>query len=90
MLDAAEIACVRLTMATQDEDRIARAADTLREVAHARDIAVVIDTHVALVERLGLDGVHLSDGARSIRETRKTLGRMPLSAPIAARPAMTA
>ena len=75
VLDAAEIACLRLTMATQDEDRIARAADTLREVAHARDIAVVIDTHVALVERLGLDGVHLSDGARSIRDTRKALGK---------------
>ena len=27
-----------------------------------------------LAERLGLDGVHLTDGQRSVRETRKTLG----------------
>lgn len=75
VLDSAEIACLRLTMATRDEDRIARAADTVREIAHARDVAVVIDSHVGLVERLGLDGVHLSDGARSVRATRETLGR---------------
>ncbi|MGH1329564.1 MAG: thiamine phosphate synthase [Paracoccaceae bacterium] len=74
VLDAQEIACVRLAMASQDEDKIARAADALREVTHARDVALVIDEHVMLVERLGLDGVHLLDGARSVRSTRKTLG----------------
>jgi len=74
VLDAHDIACLRLTMATRDEDRLSRAADALREVAHARDVAIVIETHVALAERLGLDGVHLTDGARSIRKVRKTLG----------------
>ncbi len=74
VLDSTAIACLRLTMATRDEDRIARAADAVREVGHARDVAVVIDSHVALVERLGLDGVHLPDGARAVRDTRKLLG----------------
>ena len=74
VLDAHEIACLRLALATQDEDRLSRAADAVREVAHARDVAVVIDTHVALAERLGLDGVHLLDAARSIRTARKALG----------------
>ena len=74
VLDTHDVACLRLSLATQDEDRISRAADAVREVAHGRDIAVVIDTHVALVERLGLDGVHLTDGARSIRKVRKDLG----------------
>lgn len=74
VLDAHDIACLRLAMATQDEDRLSRAADVLRDVAHARDVALVIDSHVALVERLGLDGVHLTDGARSVRAARKTLG----------------
>lgn len=75
VLDAHEIACLRLTMATRDEDRLSRAADALREIAHARDVAIVIDTHVALAERLGLDGVHLLDGARSVRKVRKALGK---------------
>lgn len=74
VLDSHEIACIRLALATKDEDRIARTADALRGVAHARDVALVIETHVLMVERLGLDGVHLTDGARSIRKVRKDLG----------------
>ena len=74
VLDKTDIACVRLALASRDEDRIARTADALRAVAHARDVALVIETHVLLVERLGLDGVHLTDGARSIRKVRKDLG----------------
>ena len=74
VLDAREIACVRLALATHDEDRLCRAADALREVTHARDVALVIDRHILLAERMGLDGVHLEDGARSVRKARKALG----------------
>lgn len=74
VLDATAIACIRLQMAGQDEGRIARAADALREVAHARDVALVIADHMLLAERLGLDGVHLRDAARSVRAARKALG----------------
>jgi thiamine-phosphate pyrophosphorylase len=74
VLDAREIACVRLGLATRDEDKICRAADALREVTHARDVALVIDSHILLAERLGLDGVHLTDGSRSVRKARKQLG----------------
>jgi thiamine-phosphate pyrophosphorylase len=73
-LDAVEIACIRLDLASRDEDVIARAADAVREVAHARDIALVIADHVLLVEPHGLDGVHFSDGARHVRKTRDELG----------------
>ena len=74
VLDAHPVACPRLDLATRDEDRIARAADACREVAHARDVATVITHHTELAERLGLDGVHLGDGARSVRAARKALG----------------
>ncbi|WP_145110115.1 thiamine phosphate synthase [Cereibacter sediminicola] len=74
VLDSTGIACLRLALAGKDEDRIARAADALREVAHARDVAIVIENHVLMVERLGLDGVHLTDGARLVRKLRKDLG----------------
>lgn len=74
VLDSQDIACVRLTLATRDEDRIARAADALRSVTMERDVALVIDTHMMLVERLGLDGVHLTDAARSVKKMRKELG----------------
>jgi len=74
VLDTVEIAALRLSLASRDEDRVARAADALRALCHARDVPLIISQHVQLVERLGLDGVHLEDGARSVRDTRKTLG----------------
>ncbi|TDK45010.1 thiamine phosphate synthase [Antarcticimicrobium luteum] len=74
VLDGADVACIRLSMASHDEDEIAHAADSLRELAHERDIALVITDHVLLAQRLGLDGVHLSDAGRSVRAARKTLG----------------
>ena len=74
VLDSTEIACLRLTLASKDEDVVLRAADACRVIAHSRDVAIVIDTHLRLVERLGLDGVHLPDGARNIRKARKDLG----------------
>ena len=74
VLDGAEIGCLRIALASRDEDRVVRATDALRETAHARDVAVVIEDHAALVGRLGLDGVHLTDGARSVRRLRKDLG----------------
>lgn len=74
VLDAADVACVRLGLSSRDEDDLSRAADALRELTHARDIALVISDHTLLVQRLGLDGVHLNDAARSVRHARKTLG----------------
>jgi thiamine-phosphate pyrophosphorylase len=74
VLDAHDIACVRLALSTHDEAELSRSADACREVTHARDVALVIETHFVLAERLGLDGVHLLDGARQVRAARKTLG----------------
>lgn len=74
VLDAYPIACLRLSLASRDEDDLSRAADHLREIVHARDIPLVISEHIKLVERLGLDGVHLLDGSRSVRKTRSDLG----------------
>jgi len=75
VLDSTDVACVRLALSTQDEQLIAKTADALRAVTHGRDIALVIETHMLLVERLGLDGVHLTDGAKSVRYMRQELGQ---------------
>jgi len=73
--DAAPPACLRLSMSSRDEEALSRAADLLRAFGHERDIPVVIDDHFRLAERLGLDGVHLTDGSRRVRDVRKTLGK---------------
>lgn len=74
LLDTFDVACLRLTLATASEAEVARAADALRPVAHGRDVPLVVTDHFRLVPRLGLDGVHLTDGARSVRAARKALG----------------
>lgn len=74
LLDSADIACVRLAVAGVGEDAVARAADTLRPVCHERDVPLVVAEHFRLVRPLGLDGVHLGDGARSLRTARAEIG----------------
>ncbi|WP_179379584.1 thiamine phosphate synthase [Jannaschia marina] len=77
VLDAHDVACLRLDLATRDEDRITRAADLTREVAHRFDVPLVITDHAALVEKLGLDGVHLTD-PRPLRKLRADWGPDPI------------
>lgn len=67
------VACIRLSGAG-DEAELGRLADAAREIAHAADIALVIEDHIALAQAHGLDGVHLTDGARGVRAARKALG----------------
>lgn len=73
VMDRFPPACLRIR-AGAEEDELGRLADLAREIAHARDVAVVIDDHIKLAQRHGLDGVHLTDGARSVRYARKELG----------------
>ena len=73
VLDAAEVSALRLDLSGRPEGEVTRAADAVRELVHVRDIPVVIVDHVAVADRLGLDGVHLTDG-RAVREARKALG----------------
>ena len=77
VLDSTEVSCLRLNLASRDEDRVMRAADACRDVAHSRDVPLVITDHAALVERLGLDGVHLTD-PRPLRKLRADWGADPI------------
>lgn len=73
LLDGFEVACVRLSLATRSEEAVARAADALRAVCHARDVPLVVSEHFLLAQPLGLDGVHLA-GVGQVRAARKALG----------------
>ncbi|MEM7711189.1 MAG: thiamine phosphate synthase [Pseudomonadota bacterium] len=77
LLDAHPIACLRLDLVTRDEDRLTRAADACREIAHRADVPLVLTEHAALAQRLGLDGVHLTD-PRGLRKLRADWGPDPI------------
>ncbi|MEE9454113.1 MAG: thiamine phosphate synthase [Paracoccaceae bacterium] len=74
VLSKTPIACLRLGLASTDASELGRAADQLREICHARDVAIVIEDHYRLVKPHGLDGVHLTSGAQHIRDVRRELG----------------
>lgn len=74
VLDTVPVACLRIAQQSSDESQLGRTADQLRDICHRFDVAVVIDDHFRMVEKHGLDGVHLLDGARLVREARKLLG----------------
>src|SRR5690606_33997669 len=57
VMDRFPVACLRIPGAGTEEE-LGRIADLAREIAHARDVAVVIEDHVLLAQRHGLDGVH--------------------------------
>ena len=50
VLDAHQVACVRLALSSQDQTTISRSAEALRAVTRARDVALVIEQHLLLVE----------------------------------------
>jgi len=83
VLKAVPVICVRISLTTTDERELSQAADRLREICHASDVAIVIDDHYRMVKiddhyRMvkthGLDGVHLTSSSRHVREARTELG----------------
>jgi len=74
VLGAVPVACLRIALTTIDAALLGRAADQLRDICHRHDVAIVIDDHFRMVEKHGLDGVHLTGGARLVRDARKLLG----------------
>ncbi len=85
VLDAVDTARLRLSLATRDEDRSRGQPMRCAWSRMTATFPVVIESHVQIAERHGLDGVHLTDGARSVRTARKVLWHRRSSGRIAAR-----
>lgn len=73
-LAAHPVACVRIELGAQPEQRWREAVSHLIQVTHAHDVALLVADHYRLVGPLGLDGVHLSAGRTPLREVRRALG----------------
>jgi thiamine-phosphate pyrophosphorylase len=72
-MDAHPPACVRLG-AGPDEAAIRGDAAAIAPLCRARDVPLLLESHFRLAADLGLDGVHLPDGARHVRAARAALG----------------
>ncbi|MCY4459164.1 MAG: thiamine phosphate synthase [Albidovulum sp.] len=74
VLDAVDIACVRMAAPSADIAKVSKAAEAIRRETESGEIPLLIEEHYKLVEPLGLDGVHLGNGRNSVRKSKAALG----------------
>ncbi|MES2712277.1 MAG: thiamine phosphate synthase [Pseudomonadota bacterium] len=72
-LDGGDVACLQLRLKDATADEVKRAVDALMPVAHARDVAFLLNDDAALAMRLGCDGAHLGQGDGDHAAARKLL-----------------
>ena len=58
-LAAGDVACVRLALADASDDAIRAAVEMLTPIAHACEVAFLLDGRAELAARLGCDGVQV-------------------------------
>jgi thiamine-phosphate pyrophosphorylase len=73
-LDAGDVACLQLRLKDVDDDTIRRAADVLRPVAQARNVAFLMNDRPDLARETGCDGVHVGQEDAPYAEARRLLG----------------
>ncbi len=77
-LDAGDVACLQLRLKDAPEDAVKRAVEALMPVAHARDVAFLLNDNAALAVKLGCDGAHLGQSDGDHEAARKLLGERTL------------
>lgn len=73
-LSAGDVACIQLRLKDVTDDAIREAARILMPVAHAHDVAFIINDRADLAAELGADGVHVGQEDTPYAETRALLG----------------
>ncbi len=73
-LNEADIACVQLRLKDASDEDWKKAVKRLMPLAHARDIAFILNDRADLAKQLGADGVHLGEEDTSYEKARAALG----------------
>lgn len=73
-LGAGDVACLQLRLKGASDDEIRRSAALLTPIAHAHDVALVLNDRPDLAAELGCDGVHVGQDDMSYAEARRRVG----------------
>lgn len=73
-LGAGDVASLQLRLKAADDDVIRRAADAIRPLCHAHDVALLINDRADLAAETGADGVHVGAEDGSLGEARALVG----------------
>lgn len=74
VLEASGAACLQIRLKDLSDDDLRAAIKALMPVAHAREVAVVINDRPDLAAELGADGVHIGQGDTPYAEARRLVG----------------
>ena len=73
-LSAAPVAAFQFRVKGLDQHEAARLAAPLQAICAAKDVAFIVNDHMALAKRLKADGVHLGQGDGDPKAARSLLG----------------
>ena len=73
-LDGGDVACLQLRLKEIADDAFKRAIEVLMPVAHARDVAFIVNDRPDLAAEMGCDGAHVGQQDASYAEARRLLG----------------
>ena len=73
-LDAGDVSALQIRLKHVPDEVIAAAVDVLTPIAHARDMAIILNDRPDLAAKYGCDGVHVGQGDASYAQARKLVG----------------
>jgi thiamine-phosphate pyrophosphorylase len=73
-LDAGDVAALQIRLKDAPDDHIAAVTAAILPIAHAHDVAVILNDRPDLAARLGCDGVHIGQEDGSFAEARRIVG----------------
>ncbi|WP_374469302.1 thiamine phosphate synthase [Phenylobacterium sp.] len=74
-LDAGDVAALQIRLKDQPDEVVGAACDVLMPIAHARDVAVILNDRPDLAARFGCDGVHIGQEDAPYAEARRIVGK---------------
>lgn len=73
-LDAGDVSALQIRLKDVPDEVIAAAVDVLTPIAHARDVAIILNDRPDLAAKYGCDGVHVGQSDASYAQARKLVG----------------
>lgn len=73
-LDAGDVAALQIRLKDASEAHIAEVVRALKPIAHAHDVAVILNDRPDLAARLDCDGAHIGQTDASYAEARRLVG----------------
>jgi thiamine-phosphate pyrophosphorylase len=73
-LDGGDVACLQIRLKQTDDQTVLAATKAILPVAHARDVAVIMNDRPDLARAAGCDGVHIGQDDGSYADARRAVG----------------